>query len=59
MTKGKDEEVRHLAGSVVKVTKDGERVLSDNLGPGERLASEVDAEAEEKAAKAAAKSKTA
>lgn len=55
----RDEEVRHLAGSVLKVTKDGETVLSDNLGPGERLASEVEAEQAEKDAKAAGKAKTA
>lgn len=50
----KDEEIRHMAGSVLKVTKAGEKVLSDTLGPGERLASEVEAEQAAKDAKQAA-----
>lgn len=39
-----EEPERVLGGSALKVTKDGRRVLSDTLFPGERLASEVAAE---------------
>ena len=41
-----EEPERVLAGSSLKVNKDGDKVLSDTLYPGERLASEDAAKAE-------------
>jgi hypothetical protein len=38
------ENYQHFGGSVAKINRDGDEVLSDHLAPGERLKSDVDAE---------------
>ncbi len=47
------DEVDRYEGTIAKIDKDGKVVMSDHVGPGERLKSEQDAEENEKAAERA------